>query len=54
MAGARRGMSAAEDTERFAVVIFNNRSEREDFVERLGLERSGRYITAAQLQPHLK
>lgn len=48
-----KGMSVKEDTERYAVVIFNTRPERQAFMERLGLDPAGRYVTAAQLAPHL-
>jgi hypothetical protein len=49
-----KGMTVAEDTERFAVVIFNTRKEREAFNERIGVDKATRYVPYALLEPSLK
>jgi hypothetical protein len=54
MRKASKGMTVAEDTSRFAIIICNTRKDREAFCERLGLDKGTRYILFPQLEPHLK
>jgi hypothetical protein len=54
MRKSSKGMSIAEDTSRFLVVIFNTRAECEAFNERVGLDKSARYVPFALLEPSLR
>jgi hypothetical protein len=39
-----KGMTVSEDTERYSVIIFNSRKDREMFNEKVGIEKPTRYI----------
>lgn len=49
-----KGMTVAEDTERFAVVIFNSRADREAWNARVGLDKGTRYVPYALIEPWFK
>ena len=49
-----KGMTVAEDTERYSIIIFNSRKERELFNERIGVDKPTRYVPFALLEPSLK
>ena len=54
MRKASKGMSIHEDTERYAVVIFNLRKDRDAWIESLGLEPGTRYVLGDQIVAHRK
>lgn len=54
MRKSSKGMSIHEDTERFAVVIFNSRKDRDAWIEGLGLEPGTRYVLGDQIVCHRK
>jgi ParB-like chromosome segregation protein Spo0J len=53
-AGYKDEDRAKEDTERFCVVVFNSRAEREDYVEGLGLDRTTKFVPCDQLVGYRK
>lgn len=54
MRKSSKGMSIHEDTERYAIVIFNTRKDRDAWIESLGLEPGTRYVLGDQIVAHRK
>jgi hypothetical protein len=49
-----KGMTVSEDTERYSIIIFNSRKDREAFNERIGVDKATRYIPFPLLEPSLR
>lgn len=54
MRKSSKGMLIHEDTERYAVVIFDTRKDRDAWIEALGLEKGTRYVLGNQIVAHRK